>query len=70
MNLTLAILSGIAVFVSGAGLSFLKDFSLTSWMLLFANSSLTIFNQTSKYAAYRNIEASKLQKLNFVPNVW
>jgi len=70
LNIALALMSAGALWFQGQGLSWLLDFNLASWILLILTAAMTILSQTIKFNAFRYSEASKLQKLNFLPNVW
>lgn len=69
-NLALTILS--AGFMVGYGLdfNFMFEFGVQAWLLAIASALLTIFTQTAKFTAFKYQQASQLQKLAFVPNVW
>ena len=54
----------------GVSFDFVYEFSLTTWALLATSSLLTVCTQTAKFKAFRYHEASQLQKMAFLPNVW
>ena len=60
LNIALALMSAVAVFVQGEGLGWLLDFNLASWILLGLTAAMTILSQTVKFQAFRYSEASKL----------
>lgn len=54
----------------GLDFNFMFEFGLEAWGLAIASALLTIFTQTAKFTAFKYQQASQLQKLAFVPNVW
>jgi len=71
--------TGIVLFVSSTifvtisstmDFGFLTEFSWASWGLVLLAAILTILENVSKFLAFKYQEASKLQKLAFLPNVW
>ncbi len=69
-NLSLAVLSGACMLGLGLPFDFFLEFTWQAWLLVLASSLLTILTQTAKFAAFKYHQASALQKLAFVPNVW
>ena len=75
VSLTLFVVSGVLVACietegqTYKGFSFFKDFNLLSWVLVPLNGVSTVIVQTSKFAAYKRQEPSKLQIYSFLPRV-
>jgi hypothetical protein len=53
-----------------ATFEFIMQFDIYSWLILCAGSLFTILASTTKFSAYKNHEASDLQKMAFLPTVW
>jgi hypothetical protein len=58
------------VFSGDTTFEFIMKFDIGSWLILCAGSLVTILASTTKFLAYKYHEASDLQKLAFLPNVW
>jgi len=69
-NASLAVLSSVFMLAYGMDFGFMFEFSLNAWLLCWVSSLLTILTQTCKFSAFKYHQASALQKLAFVPNVW
>lgn len=70
-NILLGSVSLIGVTCSDSiDLSIMAELSAFSWILIALAGIFTIFENTAKFMAFRYEEASKLQKLAFLPNVW
>jgi hypothetical protein len=62
---------GIMIVVSDtANFEFIMKFDIGSWLILCTGSLVTILASTTKFLAYKHHEASDLQKMAFLPNVW
>jgi len=70
VNFTLAIGTSLVMYMTGEDFLFFLDFSPAMWVLIVITSALSVIIQQLKYKAFRYQEASKLQKLSFLPNVW
>ena len=67
---SLALFSGIYLYATGSDFHFMKEFSTLLWVLLVASAGLTIFQQSTKYFAFKYSPVPPLMKYNFLPNVW
>lgn len=65
-----ASLIGLNFEEGGFSLSFIVDLSWGTWGLFVLAGVFTIFENTTKFLAFRYHEAAPLQKLAFLPNVW
>lgn len=69
-NLSLSLIFGAALVLTGEGFEFIAALSLKAWLYLTLSCSLTILTQLAKFNAFKFCEAQPLQKLSFLPNVW
>ena len=70
-NLILGVVSVIGIQCSSTiDYSFVPTLSAMSWFLITLGGLFTILEHTTKFLAFRYEEASKLQKLAFLPNLW
>ena len=65
-----ASLIGITMVDGKCDLSYAWSLSFATWLLFLGAGILTIFENASKFLAFRYHEAAPLQKLAFLPNVW
>lgn len=69
-NVSLTLIFGTALMLTGEGFSFMAQLSSTAWFYLVLSCTLTIVTQLLKFNAFKYCEAQPLQKLSFLPNVW
>ncbi len=70
-NLLMGVVSVIGVHCyDHISFDIVTELSVWSWVLIGLAGLFTIFENTAKFMAFRYEEASKLQKLAFLPNVW
>lgn len=55
---------------SGVSFGFIFQLTAVSWALVLISSLTTLMTQLSKFKAFKYQQASKLQNLAFVPNLW
>lgn len=70
MNITLTIFGGAYMLAYGLSFDFFYELDALTWVLLTLSTIFAIASSIAKFAAFRNHEASKLQQLAFLPNVW
>ena len=71
VNLFLALISIFWVSLSPImNFDFLWEITLKGWLLFFIVGVLSVGEQTIKFTALKNQEATKLQRLSFLPNLW
>jgi len=67
---TLILASCIMIVATGDSFTFYKDFDKTSWLLILLIGFLVVLQQTTKFTALKNQEASQLQVYSFLPSVY
>jgi hypothetical protein len=69
-NVSLSLISGIAIVLHGEGFTKIFEFTLETWVIVLISSVLTVLSSTSKFTALKYQKASDLQVFAFVPNLW
>ena len=69
-SLSLALISGLAILLTGEDLKIIFAFTYETWVLIVISSVLTVLSSTTKFAALRYSKASDVQVFAFLPNIW